>query len=167
MSSFLKGRLFFHFVVFLIENACRLMTYIRKADPSELEWINSRYDEVHFLHSIFDKEVIAIAEEQGIKKGLGRIVTIDTEHLELGGIYVFEKFRNQGIARIIVDFLLKQATANQIVYCIAFVHLVPFYKQFGFTSPCLNTPKKIQDKYEWCKKNYPTPTELLAVQVTV
>ncbi|MBS0622859.1 MAG: GNAT family N-acetyltransferase [Verrucomicrobia bacterium] len=72
---------------------------LRRAEPSEISWVNQCYAEVQFIHSNFDREVIAIAEVNGQKAGLGRLVTINDENLELGGMYVFEEFRGQGIAR--------------------------------------------------------------------
>ncbi len=35
---------------------------IRKALKIEIEWINEKYDEVQFIHSNFENEIIAIAE---------------------------------------------------------------------------------------------------------
>ena len=54
------------------------MNEIRQAVKSELAWINERYDEVEFVHSCFDREVIAIAEIGSQKAGLGRIVMLST-----------------------------------------------------------------------------------------
>ena len=71
------------------------MIEVRAAKKSEMEWINTKYDEVEFVHSIFDKEVIAVAEANGQKAGIGRLVTIDENNFELGGIYVFEEFRGR------------------------------------------------------------------------
>jgi GNAT superfamily N-acetyltransferase len=142
------------------------MVVIRLAERSEIEWINKCYDDVEFVHSNFDKEIIAIAEVNGEKAGLGRLVTIDGENLELGGMYVFEAFRRLGIARKIVDFLLRYASASQSTYCIPFEHLITFYKQSGFV-PCTNfeqVPKELFEKYLWCKEKYPQPTSLLVLE---
>ncbi len=136
---------------------------VRSAERSEIEWVNLQYDEVEFVHSNFDNEIVAIAEVNGQKAGLGRLITIDKENLELGGMYVFEPFRGQGIARKIVQFLLKHALPSQTIYCIPFEHLVPFYKQCGFAL-CIHldrVPKEVQHKYLWCKKKYTHPTSLL------
>ena len=129
-----------------------------------MEWVNKCYDEVEFVHSNFDKEIIAIAELDGYRAGIGRLVTIDSNHLELGGMYVFESYRNQGVAGAIVDFLLKRNSMGSIVYCIPFEHLVAFYKGFGFIScPDLQkVPKELLDKYLRCKEKYSHPTSILA-----
>ena len=37
------------------------MIEVRAARESEIDWVNKCYDEVEFVHSTFDKEVIAIA----------------------------------------------------------------------------------------------------------
>lgn len=48
---------------------------IRKALKTELDWINEKYDEVQFVHSIFETEIIAIAEIDENRIGLGRLST--------------------------------------------------------------------------------------------
>lgn len=139
------------------------MVQIRLANPSEIEWINECYEQVRFIPSVFERERIAIAEIQGKKAGLGRLVTVDARHLELGGIYVFEAFRNQGIARKMVTFLLQFAKSHQTIYCIPFEHLIPFYQEFGFTK-CLSfegVPPEIVKKYLGCTETYADPTALL------
>jgi N-acetylglutamate synthase-like GNAT family acetyltransferase len=139
------------------------MIQIRKAEKSEIEWINQCYDQINFAPSNFEQEIIAIALLKGQATGLGRLITIDDKNLELGGIYTFEAYRGQGVAREIVEFLLKQASLSQTIYCIPFEHLRPFYQSFGFI-PCKHTeqlPKKILDKYFWCKQQYTQPTTLL------
>lgn len=142
------------------------MIQIRPAKQPEITWINSSYDEVGFAHSSFEKEIIAIAEINGQRAGLGRLVTIDVNHFELGGIYVFEAFRGQGIARKIVEFLLKASPPSKSIYCIPFEHLVPFYREFGFI-PCVTLeqiPQEILAKCRWCKDRYSNPTGLLVLK---
>lgn len=56
------------------------MIQIRRAKPSEIDWINNCYDQVKFVHSTFDNEIIAIAESCGEKAGLGRLVTVDANN---------------------------------------------------------------------------------------
>ncbi len=143
-----------------------MLLTVRSAKQTEIEWVNTCYDEVEFMHSIFDNEIIAIAELDGIRAGIGRLVTIDLDHLELGGMYVFESFRNQGVASAIVDFLLENRPPAGVVYCIPFEYLVPFYKGFGFAS-CVDfkqVPKEILDKHLWCKEKYSHPTSLLILK---
>lgn len=139
---------------------------VRKACRSELAFVNKCYDQVEFIHSSFDKEIIAIAEMRGQNAGLGRLVTIDSENLELGGIYVFDDFRGHGIARGIVDFLLNQRPKSKKVYCIPFEHLKPFYESFGFIT-CQTyekVPKELLHKYQWCSEKYKTSTSLLVLK---
>lgn len=153
--------------------ATRLQYYqsflkLRTAKKSEIEWVNSCYNQVEFVHSNFDNEIIAIAELDGQKAGLGRLIKIDEHHLELGGMYVFENFRNKGIAKEIVKFLLTYVQSSQKVYCIPFEHLLEFYKQCGFTN-CSNlelTPLKILEKFNWCQEKYAHPTALLVLDWT-
>lgn len=139
------------------------MLTVRNAKREEIKWINKCYDEVKFLHSNFDKEVIAIAEMDDCRAGIGRLVTIDSDHVELGGMYVFEPFRNQGVASAIVHFLLKNTPQKKVIYCIPFEHLVPFYKRYGFVlcADFKQVPKELLDKYLWCKEKYCHSTSLL------
>lgn len=145
-----------------IEKAVR----VRSADKSEIEWINDRFDEVEFVHSNFDNEKIVIAEFGGERIGLGRLVTIDGNSVELGGIYVFEEFRNQGVAKRIVESLLQHAVSPRTIYCIPFEHLTSFYKQCGFI-PCTDleqVPREVIEKYQWCQEKYAIPTTLLKLE---
>lgn len=107
---------------------------IRAAEKQEVNWINDCYDQVEFIHSHFDSEIIAIAEFNGEKAGLGRLVEVDEKNFELGGMYVFESFRGKGIAKEIVNFLLAYVKPSQNVYYIPFEHLLHFYKQCGFVN---------------------------------
>lgn len=139
---------------------------ISAATEDDMEWINQKYQEVDFVPSIFEKEIIAIAEYEEQRAGIGRLVTIDERHAELGGMYVFETFRGKGIAKELVNFLLTQASSFQTVYCVPFEHLSSFYRGFGFVS-CSNlekVPHEVVAKYQWCKSHYPQPTSLLFLQ---
>lgn len=140
---------------------------IRPAKKQEIAWINGCYDEVEFVHSHFDSEIIAIAEFNEEKAGLGRLVKIDEKNFELGGMYVFEPFRNKGIAKEIVTFLLTYVKPSQTVYCIPFEHLIHFYKQCGFAncSEFESVPQIILDKYRWCHEKYTHPTTLLVLEL--
>ncbi len=138
---------------------------VRQIERSEISWVNKCYDEVEFVHSNYEKEIIAVAEWDGQKAGVGRLVTVDEKNLELGGMYVFQSFRGKGIARGIVTFLLTHVQ-DQTVYCIPFEHLVPFYQQCGFvhcTSHHL-APKELLNKYFWCKEKYTCSTSLLVLE---
>ena len=129
---------------------------VRTAKDTEIQWINKRYDEVDFIHSNFNNEIIAIGEIRDSKAGIGRLVKIDSDHFELGGIYVFEPYRKLGVASAIVEFLLKSAPLNKTIYCIPFEPLVSFYKSFGFKL-CIDldpVPKELLDKHLWCKEKY-------------
>lgn len=77
---------------------------IRIAKASEIDWINQRYDEVEFVHSVFEKEIIAIAEIGAQQAGIGRLVNVTEHDFELGGMYVFEPFRSKGVAERSLNF---------------------------------------------------------------
>lgn len=139
---------------------------IRQAVQEELEWVNEQYRKVQFQPSIFEQEVIAIVEVEGERVGLGRLVNIDEQNLELGGMYVIEKCRGYGLARNLITYLLHHAE-QKMVYCLPFEHLQQFYMGCGFepVTDKSNVPDKVIEKWEWCQQTYPEPTLLLQQQV--
>ncbi len=133
-----------------------------KATLDIMPWVNEVYQRISFMPSDFSKEYIAIAEVEGKKIGLGRLVQIDDE-LELGGMYVEEEYRGKGIAQKIVEHLLQQAPKGKLIYCIPFVHLETFYKSFGFADAVVDDelPQEIKTKMGFCGKTYDTKILLL------
>jgi len=132
------------------------MVRIKLATIDDMDWINEQYRKIDFVPSDISKGLIAIAEINSEKAGLGRLVPIDEKNAELGGMYVFEKFRHQGIARSIVDFLLSPGKKYQTIYCLPFEHLKIFYESFGFSECNSNefAPTEIINKHSWCNKTY-------------
>ena len=141
---------------------------IRQALIDEVIWINEKYNEIGFALSNFDNEHIAIAEIDGIPVGLGRIIFMENEVTELGGIYVFEHYRNQGIARHIVTYLMSKIAKNKKVYCVPFSHLEDFYCQFGFVKVVSTDeiPQEIANKYLWCQQHDCRQVSLLMLPVS-
>lgn len=142
---------------------------IRRALKEEIHWVNHRYREVNFVPSDYESAMTVIALFNNEKAGLGRLVNIDANHLELGGIYVFPEFRNLGIAKEIVSGLLAENTCKTgVIWCLPFHNLQTFYESFGFSnfhsSP---VPQKISEKLAWCNSNqtYEKPVILLSLQV--
>lgn len=138
---------------------------VRKATAAELPWINAQYDNIGFVHSDFDNEFIAIALDGEQKVGIGRLVQVAEQVQELGGMYVADSHRKQGIARKIVNFLLEQQPPNHTIYCLAFNHLVEFYRNCGFVDikHPEKTPTKITTKLDWCQTQYPHGNTLLVI----
>lgn len=120
---------------------------IREAFREEMDWINAQYEAIAFVPSDFDNELIAIAEEAQQKAGIGRLVSVVPGVKELGGMFVAEDFRNQGLARKIVHFLLGHCPPTQTTYCVAFNHLVDFYKSCGFED--VKSPEKAPAKLDF------------------
>jgi N-acetylglutamate synthase-like GNAT family acetyltransferase len=149
------------------------MIKVRRATISEIDWINQCYAEVEFVPSHFEKEIIAVAEYNGQKAGLGRLVSIDENNLELGGMYVFDTFQGKGIPKKITEFLLNQLIETQNVYCLPFQHLLPLYKfaftRFGFVlcTDFSQAPKKVFEKFQWCQTKYSKPVSLLVLKRTL
>jgi N-acetylglutamate synthase-like GNAT family acetyltransferase len=122
----------------------------------ELSWINTQYDNVGFKHSVFDKELIAIAEVNGIKSGLGRLQHVEEKVVELRGMYVNEYSRGYGLPSKIVTFLLQYADSYNSIYCLPFSHLGKFYNKFGFSTAHhkAQVPQQVIEKHQWCNANY-------------
>ncbi|MDC2864355.1 GNAT family N-acetyltransferase [Bacillus sp. BP-3] len=141
------------------------MLLIEKAKLDDIQWINFQYEQVDFVPSHLENEEIAIAYFNSQKSGLGRLVKIDENNFELGGIYTLEEYRGKNIADSIVAFLIKEARKFQIqnVYCIPFEHLKPFYSKHGFQEvvDLVLVPQPIIDKYNWCLEQYDTKTLLM------
>lgn len=136
---------------------------IRKTGANEIEWINSKYEDVGFVSSNFDNEFIVIASIENKDAGLGRLVVIDEQNIELGGIYVFPNSRSLGIADKIVSYLCEHNPfKNTTIWCLPFQNLQNFYYKFGFKISNLSIiPAKITEKHRWCNANKAYEKEVL------
>lgn len=132
---------------------------LRVADAGDAQWINERYAEVRFLPSDLSHETVVIASIDDEPAGLGRIVDIDEGSCELGGMLVFERFRGRGVARAIIDELLRHARGRK-VYCIPFAELESLYASAGFTRTD-DAPRAVMEKFEWCQRTYDKPVLLM------
>jgi len=112
------------------------------------------------------REKILIAEVRQEKAGLGRMVKIEPGAYELGGIYVKEPYRKQGVATRIVSCLLESISPKATVYCIAFKHLNFFYQRYGFQeiSHVQLIPQELQNKFNRCIKIYDHGVSLLKLR---
>lgn len=125
---------------------------VHTAEPEDFAWVNKQYDEVGFPHSDVNNDLMVLAEVDGTRAGLGRLVRVCADTAELGGIYVFNEFRRQGVASKVVRFLVEQAHPFKRVYCLPFENLHDFYASYGFV-PVENledVPEKVRQKHEWC-----------------
>lgn len=131
---------------------------IRQAKLDDIEWVNQKYDKVEFPHSNFDNKFIAIAEFDNQKVRIGRLININGENAEMGGMYVFEEYRNQGIASEIIKFLLKNSNKFENIFCLPFENLEKYYGKFGFiktlTENYPKVPEKILKKHHWCNETF-------------
>ena len=128
------------------------MMLLRTARPEETGWINEQYAAVHFIPSDPSRETIVVAELDGERAGIGRLVEAGARACELGGMYVFERFRGRGVARAIVDELIRRA-GERDVYCVPFADLEPLYAAAGFRRiDPVDLPAKIEEKLAWCAR---------------
>lgn len=132
---------------------------IRAARTDEADWVNERYAEVQFIPSDLSKDTVLIAELDRVPAGLGRLVPVDAESCELGGMLVFDGFRGRGVARALIDALIERANGRTI-YCIPFAKLEGLYAAAGFERS-ETAPQAVQEKFAWCEKTYDQPVLLM------
>lgn len=134
---------------------------IRAAAPGELDWINQRYAEIDFRLSTAD-DLQAVAEVDGKRAGLGRIVPIAGRVGELGGMLVFDEYRGAGLSKAIIGFLA-QTKDYDYLYCLPFAGLEGLYASFGFrhVDESAAVPAKVIEKYRWCAQFYTEPVLLM------
>ena len=126
---------------------------LRRATSDDAAWVNAAYDGVHFQHSDLLRDLVIVAEIDGARAGLGRLVPAGEGACELGGMLVFDEFRGRGVARAIIDELLRHA-AGRRVFCIPFADLESVYAKAGFARRALDdsVPRHVREKVEWCER---------------
>ncbi|HYR27219.1 MAG TPA: GNAT family N-acetyltransferase [Thermoanaerobaculia bacterium] len=137
------------------------MIEIRAARVDESDWVNERYAEVRFIPSDLANDLVLIAEIDGHPAGLGRLVTVDGDSCELGGMLVFDAFRGRGIARALIAELVTRA-GERAIYCIPFAKLEPLYAEFFERTE--DAPEPVRAKYEWCQRTYEEPVLLMVTR---
>lgn len=135
---------------------------IRRLDPAELAWANERYAEVDFLPSPAT-DLIALALIDGCPAGLGRVTRFTGTSGELGGMYVFSRFRGLGIAKCMIDYLVGECHLETL-FCLPFEHLHDLYAAAGFSlqPPDETVPHEAREKHAWCNSHYPEAVLLMS-----
>ena len=139
---------------------------IRAVTEKELHWVNEQYQKIDFVPSTLENEIIAIVTYQDRFAGIGRMVYLNEEEAEIGGIYILDEFRGLSLAHELVAYLVEEAKSRVLkeVYCLPFHELKHFYEKFGFTTfDVQNTAvnEKILKKFNWCLGNYQKEVLLL------
>jgi len=125
---------------------------LRTATPDDAGWIEEQYKKVHFIPSDLERDMIVVAEVEGERVGIGRLVPAGEGACELGGMFVADAYRSRGIAHAIVEELIRRA-GDRDVYCIPFADLETLYAAAGFRRiEAINVPEKIQEKLDWCAR---------------
>ncbi|GAB6549612.1 MULTISPECIES: GNAT family N-acetyltransferase [Bacillus] len=132
---------------------------IQLATSNDLEWINKQYDSIGFVRSDLNREKVAIITYNNEYAGVGRLVQIGEDTIEMGGIFILPQFRGLQLAGELVSFLVETAKKLHVqhVYCLPFEELENFYKKYGYTE--VDTTKEavhpiILKKYNWCLDHY-------------
>ena len=135
---------------------------LRLATPADESWINERYQSVHFQLSDLARDLMVVAEVDGVTAGIGRLVPAGDRACELGGMHVLEEFRGRGVARAIIEELLRHANGRD-VYCIPFAELEPIYAGAGFVriEPDGALPGYVREKLDWCEREIPARPVIL------
>jgi GNAT superfamily N-acetyltransferase len=131
---------------------------VRAARPEELEWVNQRYAEVDFVPSK-PGDRIAIVEVNGERAGIGRVVPVGPRTGELGGMFVFARFKGLGLSRKLIAWLVALPGFDDL-YCLPFAELEGLYGSMGF-QPSASAPDEVAAKHRWCNSHYPKPVLLL------
>jgi GNAT superfamily N-acetyltransferase len=125
---------------------------IRDLRDDERAWADAQYRAIQF--AVAPAPAVAlVAERDGARVGLGRLVALSADVLELGGIWTDDAARGSGIARTMVTTLLIRATqlgSPGPLWCIPFAHLGAFYRSFGFTDRAAPWPAAIAAKVAEC-----------------
>ncbi|MED0952518.1 GNAT family N-acetyltransferase [Bacillus mobilis] len=132
---------------------------IQLATSNDLEWINKQYDSIGFVRSDLNREKVAIITYNNEYAGVGRLVQIGEDTIEMGGIFILPQFRGLQLAGELVSFLVETTKKLHVqhVYCLPFEELENFYKKYGYTE--VDTTKEavhpiILKKYNWCLDHY-------------
>jgi GNAT superfamily N-acetyltransferase len=124
---------------------------IRELRDDERAFANAQYRAIAFAESP-PASYGVIAEIDGERVGLGRLVELEPGVFELGGIWTSEAVRGRGVARAIVTALLDAAREREIerLWCIPFAHLEAFYVSCGFATAPGPWPATIDAKVADC-----------------
>ena len=137
------------------------MPRLSRLPPDELAWANTQYASIDFLPSSA-ADFIAVAELDGVRAALGRVVPLGPSVGELGGMYVLPAFRGRALAGQLVDFLIAHGGCDTL-FCLPFTALQGLYERHGFT-PVPSTepvPDAVARKHQWCLRHYSQPVALL------
>jgi len=138
---------------------------LRTALPEDAEWVGEQYAAIGFLPSDLDRDTVVLAEVEGIRAGMGRLVPVGEGAFELGGMFVPDAFRGMGIARAIVDELIRRA-GDAEVYCVPFADLEALYAAAGFRRVSREgAPQKVHDKLDWCDREIQRAVILMKLNV--
>jgi GNAT superfamily N-acetyltransferase len=132
---------------------------LRLARPDEQAWLNDRYAEIGFQPSDLTRDLQIIAELDGQRAATGRLVPAGDNAVELGGMLVLDPYRGRGLARAIINELLRHAGARD-VYCIPFADIEGIYTAAGFVR-CEDGPGAVVGKVAWCATKYSRAVVLL------
>ena|SRR5215468_10365707 len=136
------------------------MPTVRPAGPADRDFIARTYASIEFEHGAADD--VLVAEHEGERVGLGRLVPVAADTVELGGIWTDERHRRLGVAALVVRALLDRA-AGRRVYCIPFRALAGYYKRFGFVDAPLDetVPRVVAAKLAATDRRFPQGVALL------
>lgn len=139
---------------------------IKLANENDLEWLNAQYQKINFVPSSLENEIIAIVTYNDEFAGVGRIVYLNDDEVEIGGIYILDEFRGLSLANELVGYLVDIAKQKNLkaVYCLPFEELRNFYAKFDlhefeYIDNQVNT--KVLEKFKWCLDNYEKQVLLL------
>ena len=138
------------------------MVRVRLLADAELAWANEVYRSIEFVPTEVG-DVAVVAEVDGARVGLGRLVPVGEGALELGGIWTDEVARGKGVAKAVVDDLIARA-AGRDVWCVPFQHLADYYARFGFERTERPWPAGVEKKMSACVASKLPPATVMRLR---
>ncbi|MDP7180177.1 MAG: GNAT family N-acetyltransferase [Candidatus Woesearchaeota archaeon] len=121
------------------------MVSLRKAKGEDMHFIKEKIEEFKLDPEDLQENQFIIAEESNKTVGFGRLKPYN-DAVEIGSLGVIPKYRRKGIARTIINELIKKGPKK--LY--ATTDIPKLMEHFGFI-PSTNPPKSIKQKLEICK----------------
>jgi N-acetylglutamate synthase-like GNAT family acetyltransferase len=137
---------------------------LRTASPDDAGWIEEQYRRAGFIPSDLSRHTVVVATDGGERVGLGRLVPAGEGMVELGGMWVTDPYRGRGVARALVEELIRRAGASD-VYCVPFADLEGFYASCGFERVKREAaPAALEEKLAWCEREIARPVLLMRLR---
>lgn len=132
---------------------------IRKANNFDMAFIESAMERFELYYDHLKAEEFSVAELNDELLGFVRVLEFNDVH-ELSALGVDENFRNKGIGKKLLNYLLEEYPTHEIYIATT---MEKFFEKFGFTR-VEAAPKVILEKYTKLKKTDKNPCMMILKQ---